>query len=86
MLGEIDMAIMCILRFLRRRGEFMGIKEIIEKSKVICETSKCGSCALKDCACIDKHGHVNAADAKELIALEEYLECQVKTEKKGKKK
>lgn len=63
----------------------MGIKEIIEKSKAICETSKCGSCALKDCACIDKHGHVNAADEKELIALENYLES-VKPEKKGKAK
>lgn len=64
----------------------MGIKEIIEKSKAICEVSKCASCVLKDTACIDKHDHVNAADAKELIALEEYLESQAKTEKKGKKK
>lgn len=61
----------------------MNIKEIIEKSEAICELNKCNSCDLKDCACIDKHGHVNAADAKELIALEEYLE---RTEKKGKKK
>lgn len=64
----------------------MNIKEIIKKSKAICETNKCGSCALKDCACIDKHGHVNAADEKELIALEEYLESQQKSEKKGKGK
>lgn len=64
----------------------MNMKDIIEKSKAICEISKCSSCALKNAACIDKHGRVNAADAKELIALEEYLESQEKTEKKGKKK
>ena len=52
----------------------MNIKEIVEKSKAICETNKCSSCALKDCACIDKNGYVNAADASELLALEEYLE------------
>ena len=64
----------------------MNIKEIIEKSKAICESNKCNSCDLKDCACIDKHGHVNAADEKELIALEEYLESHQKSEKKGKGK
>lgn len=64
----------------------MNMKDIIEKSKAICEISKCTSCALKNTSCIDKHGHVNAAFAKELIALEEYLESQEKTEKKGKKK
>ena len=64
----------------------MNMKDIVEKSKAICEISKCTSCALKNTACIDKHGHVNAAFAKELIALEEYLESQEKTEKKGKKK
>ena len=80
------MVIMCISKFLRRRGESMNIKEIIEKSKAICETNKCTSCALKDCACIDKNGHVNAADASELLALEEYLESQQKSEKKGKGK
>lgn len=64
----------------------MNMKDIIEKSKAICEKSKCTSCLLKGCACIDTHGRVNAADAKELIALEEYLESQEKAEKKGKKK
>lgn len=72
------------LEFLK--GVNMAIEEIIKKSKAICEVSKCTSCALKDKACIDKHGHVNAADEKELIALEKYLESQEKTVKKGKKK
>lgn len=64
----------------------MNMKDIIEKSKAICEKSKCTSCLLKECACIDTHGRVNASNANELIALEEYLESQEKTEKKGKKK
>lgn len=64
----------------------MNMKDIIEKSKAICEKSKCNSCLLNRCACIDEHGRVNASDASELVALEEYLESQLKNEKKGKAK
>ena len=85
MLGETVMAIMYISRFLKQRGKKMDIKDIIKQSQAICENEKCGTCALKNTACIDKHGHVNASDASELIALENYLES-VKPEKKGKAK
>lgn len=61
----------------------MTLKEMIKKSKELCENSNCKTCDLKDCACIDKHGHVNAADENELIAMAAYFE---KSEKKGKKK
>lgn len=64
----------------------MDIKDIIKQSQAICEKEKCGTCALNNTACIDKHGHVNASDASELLALEEYLESQQKSEKKGKGK
>ena len=63
----------------------MDIREIIEKSKEICKNSTCTVCDLKNRACIDKHGYVNAANEQELIALVDYLES-VKPEKKGKKK
>ena len=80
------MAIMYISRFLKQRGKKMDIKDIIKQSQAICEKEKCGTCPLKNTACIDKHGHVNASDASELVALEEYLESQLKNEKKGKAK
>lgn len=64
----------------------MNMKDIVEKSKAICEKSKCTSCMLKECACIDTHGRVNACDENDLIALEKNLEKIGINEKKGKSK
>ena len=68
------MVIMFISRFLKQRGEKMTIKEIVEKSKAICENTTCSKCPLQNCACISKHGEVHAEGEESLIALEEYFE------------
>ena len=78
MLGEISMEIMFISRFLRQRGDFMKLEEIIEKSKEICEnqTEKgCSQCPIVEFTCIDINGHLSG-NAEGLIKLRDYLEAQ----------
>lgn len=83
MLGEISTEIMYISRFLKQRGDFMKLEEIIEKSKEICEnqTEKgCSQCPIVGFTCVDLNGHLSG-NAEGLIKLRDYLEA--KENKKG---
>ena len=76
--GETSMVIMFISKFLRRRGDFMKLEEIIEKSKEICEnqTEKgCSQCPIVEFTCFDLNGHLSG-NAEGLIKLRDYLEAQ----------
>lgn len=61
----------------------MDVKEIIEKSKQLCEEKTCTICPLQPIGCIDKYGTIHINSENDLIELFKYFEKKDKGQPKG---